>query len=108
MSELLGPDGLAIPKTVCVEYQGKLYPSRVVNASVLNNKDPRVAMLGVLAQMGDSDNLTWLALMALAKDIYSRHPAGTREFQDVAKQLGLVLIDRDRNEIDIAAELSKI
>lgn len=108
MAELLGPDGKAIPKTVCVEYDGRLYPSRVVNEAVINHKDSRVALIGVLTQIGDSDNLTWLALLALAKDIYTRQPEGSREFQKVAHQLGLILIDKDRNETDIADELSKI
>ena len=117
-SKLLGPDGKPVPQTMCVEFDGRVYPSRVVDKEVLNQKDPRVALMGVLVQMGDTDNLMWLAMLALAKDIYARDPkpsmgaltgpALPREFQRVAQQLGMVIIDRDRNELNVGEELSKI
>ncbi|NDC22575.1 MAG: hypothetical protein EBZ49_00370 [Proteobacteria bacterium] len=108
MSDLIGPDGKPIPKTLCVEYGGRLYPYRLVNPEQLNNKDPRIGLLGVLIQMGDQTQLTWLSLLALAKDIYSRNPKGTREFQKLAESVGLVIIDGERHELDVAQELGKI
>jgi hypothetical protein len=107
--ELVGPDGGPIPKKLSVRYGDRYYPYRVVSAEQLNDvKDPRLGMLGVLVQVGDQTNISWLALLALAKDIYSRQPEGTRHFQDFASELGLVIIDGKRQELSVAEELKKL
>lgn len=111
-NKLLGPDGRAIPETLCVTYDGKKYPYRVIDEEVFASikTDPMIALLGVVVQMGDQNNLLWLALLALAKDIYSMHPGPnptrpTREFESLAKQLNLNIIDMERNSTSIYDEL---
>ena len=80
--------------------------------------NPMIGLMGVVVQMGDQNNLIWLAMLALAKDIYSRDSlnvdaetmtkiAPTREFESLAKQLNLNIIDMERNAMSIADELKK-
>ena len=108
MNEVLGPDGKEIPDGLCVKYNGKLFPYRQVGPKLLNVDNDRFARLGLATQMGDQFNLILLAFHCLAKDVYSRDPKGSKEFLDFAKQIKMNIIDKSRNEIDIAAELEKI
>jgi retron-type reverse transcriptase len=55
----------------------------------------------VTAHFSDKDQLTWLGMMALAKDIYSRSPDGSYEFRDLVKTIGVSLRDVNGNLIDI-------
>ena len=107
MSKLLGPDGNEVPKTLTVEYNGKKYPYRVVNQEVFKaaNVDPKVAFMATLVQMGDQNNLLWLAMLALAKDIKKANPGLESEFLSLAEQLNLNIIDIERNSVSIAEEL---
>lgn len=115
-SKLLGPDGRAVPESLCVTYNGKKYPYRVIDEEVFASikVNPMVALMGVVVQMGDQNNLLWLAMLTLAKDLYSRDadhgcgPSRTREFEALAKQLNLNIIDMERNSTSIADELSKV
>ena len=119
-NKLLGPDGRPVPETPCVEYDGKKYPYRVIDEEVFASMkvNPMIGLMGVVVQMGDQNNLIWLAMLALAKDIYSRDSlnvdaetmtkiAPTREFESLAKQLNLNIIDMERNAMSIADELKK-
>ena len=107
-ADLLGPDGKPIPKTLSVRYGDRYYPYRIVSAEQLNTVDPRVGLLGVLVQVGDQTNISWLALLALAKDIYSRQPEGSRHFQTFASEIGLTIVDGKRQELSVADELKKL
>ena len=109
MSELLGPDGKPVPKGTAVQFNGKFYPYRVVNQEVFEAAqiDHKVGMMACLVQMGDMNNIIWLGLMTLAKDIYSRQPEGSRHFEDLVKQLNMNIIDLERKSTDIAQELNK-
>ena len=109
-SKLLGPDGKPIPDAQAVKYNGHTYPYRVINQEVLQHVkiDPMIGIMAIAVQMGDQNNLLWLALAALAKDVYSRQPQGSQEFLQLAKELKLNIIDVDRNSTDIAEELSKL
>ena len=119
-SKLLGPDGRAVPESLCVTYNGKKYPYRVIDEEVFASikVNPMVALMGVVVQMGDQNNLLWLAMLTLAKDMYSRDQnvidtegrpvPPTREFETLAKQLNLNIIDMERNSTSIADELSKV
>lgn len=106
---LLGPDGKPVPKGTAVLYNGKHYPYRVVNQEVFETMsiDPKVGQMATLIQMGDQNNLIWLGMMTLAKDIYSRQPEGSRHFEDLVKQLNMNIIDLERKSTDIAQELNK-
>lgn len=106
-SGILGPDGKPIPETLCVRYGGRVFPYRLINQDILREKDPRIGLMGVLVQMGDTNNLMWLMMLTLAKDLYSRMPEGSREFEKLAKEMGLVIVDGNRGEIDIAQELNQ-
>ena len=105
MNKLVGPDGMEIPKTLTVEYNDKRYPYRIINQDVLSTRDPMIATMASLVQQGDQLNIVLLGMMCLAKDIYK---PGGQEFYKFAKQLNLNIIDIERNELDIALELSKI
>lgn len=108
--KLLGPDGKPIKRSLSIEYAGKRYPYRVVDQDVLaaTKVDPITGFMGCLVQMGDMNNLTWLAMLALAKDIYSRQPDGSRYFEDLVKEINMNIIDMERSSTSIADELKKI
>lgn len=107
---LLGPDGKPIPKGVTIKYNGKIYPYRIVNQEVfaIAKIEPQVAFMGLLVQMGDMNNLTFLAMLALAKDIYSRQPEGSRHFEELVKQLNMNIIDIERNSTSMTEELKNL
>lgn len=107
---LVGPDGKPIPKALMVEVDGKRYPYRIVNQEVFaaSKMDPQIGLMAVLVQAGDMNNLTFLALLALAKDLYSRQPEGTRHFEDLVKQLNMNIIDVDRNDTSMTEELKNL
>lgn len=107
---LLGPDGKPIPRTVTVKVNGKSYPYRVVNQEVFaaSKIDPQVGLMAVLVQAGDMNNLTFLAMLALAKDIYSRQPEGTRHFEELVNQLNMNIIDIERNSTSMTEELKNL
>jgi hypothetical protein len=50
----------------------------------------------------------WLGMLTLARDMYSRDPEGSHEFLDFMQELGLIIIDKDRNKIDVCDELLKV
>jgi hypothetical protein len=106
--ELLGPDGKPVPKGTAVLHNGRYYPYRVVNQEVFEaaDVDPKVGLMATLIQMGDQNNLIWLGLMELAKDIYSRNPEGSRHFESLVKQLNMNILDLERKSTDIAQDLS--
>lgn len=101
-TELLGPDGQPIPKTMIVNYNGRQYPYRVVNQEIINGKNNLLTDLAILVQMGDVNNLLFLAMTCLAKDIYT---PGSREFLKLASQLNMNIVDIQRNETNVAAEI---
>jgi len=115
MSNLLGPDGRPLPESQCVKYNGKKYPYRVIDQEVFAAAqiDPKIGLMATLVQTGDQNNLLWLGMLALAKDLYSRsntvngETQHTYEFLDFAKQLNMNIIDLERKSTDVAAELRK-
>jgi hypothetical protein len=108
-NKLLGPDGKPVPQTLTVEYNGKKYPYRVVNQSVFEAAqiDPKVGLMATLVQMGDQNNLIWLGMLALAKDIKATNPNLDSEFLRLAEQINLNIIDIERNSTSIVEELKK-
>jgi hypothetical protein len=109
-AKLLGPDGKPVPQTLTVEYGGFKYPYRIVNQEVFATAkvDPIVGFMASLVQMGDQNNLVWLGMMALAKDMYSRFPDGSQEFLQLTEQLNLNIVDIERNSTSISEELKKL
>lgn len=109
MTKLLGPDGRPVPQTLTVEYNGKKYPYRIIDQEVFSTAkvDPMVGFMASLVQMGDQNNLVWLGMLALAKDIYSRNPEGSKEFLNLAEQINMNIIDIERNSTSVSDELVK-
>lgn len=100
---LLGPDGKPVPQMFAIEYKGKKYPFRQVSNNIIHSQNSFEANLATLVQIGDSDNMFWLALLILAKDVYT----GSQEFLEFSKQLNLAVVDLNRGETLIAEELEK-
>lgn len=106
---ILGPDGKPILKVPGIEIDGRPFPYRIVNQEAFNKvTDPRTLSLGVLTQLRDQNNIVWLGIMKLAKDVYARSPDGPREFQKFCDDLGLTIIDGKQQGIDVASELCKV
>jgi hypothetical protein len=81
----------------------------MVDQSILSSKiPPHMMTMASLVQMGDQTNIMWLGMLTLARDMYSRDPEGSHEFLDFMQELGLIIIDKDRNKIDVCDELLKV
>ena len=106
--ELLGPDGKPVPGVLCVEVNGQKYPYRVVGEQIINENNHKLVDLAILTQCGDQFNMILLMFYSLAKDLYSRQPEGSKCFLDIAKQLNINILDKARQELDVAKELEKI
>lgn len=101
--ELVNPDGSKIARVIT--YKGREFPWRMIKQDMLEKVPAPMAMMGILVQIGDQNNVVWLGMMALAKDMYSRQPDGKHEFLDFMGELGMVIIDKDRKTIDVYNEL---
>lgn len=103
--ELVNPDGSKITRVI--SYKGREFPWRMVDQDMVLKAKPEMAIMATLVQMGDQNNVVWLGMLALAKDIYSRQPDGSHEFLDFMSELGLVIVDKERKTIDVYDELLK-
>lgn len=106
--KLKGPDGNPIPRNLCVEVGEYLFPYRVISKEILNAENSKIRDLAILTQSTDQFNMILLALLSLAKDIYSRDPKGSTHFYDICKQLKMNILDADRKTIDIEKVLEKV
>lgn len=106
-NELVNPDGSKIARVIT--WKGKEFPWRMVDQAILSPKiQPHIMTMASLVQVGDQTNVMWLGMLTLARDLYSRQPDGSHEFLDFMQELGLVIIDKDRNKTDICDELLKV
>lgn len=104
--ELVNPDGSKIARVVT--YKKREFPWRIVDQSMILKAEPRMAVMASLVQIGDQNNVAWLGMLTLAKDIYSRQSEGSHEFLDFMSELGMVIMDRERKTIDVYEELLKV
>lgn len=48
-----------------------------------------------------------MAMVSLARDLYSRQPEGSREFENLVNEFGLKFITEDGRQLDVASLLQK-
>jgi hypothetical protein len=120
MSELVDSKGREFKKIPVVESDGLVMPALEMNREALKALDPAATnmiglLLAFLDQTSSQNNLLWLGLFNLAKDIYARDPRLCGEpvirgrfFQDFAESAGIILTDVRGVKLNIAEELNKI
>lgn len=111
MSGIVGPDGRPAASTgvPVVEIRGKQYLYRMVDRGTFDPKIPgHKPFCLLIMQESDVQNVLWLAMQALARDIYSRKPSGSREFQQLCSDVGVEIRDAHGGAVNIAEDLAKI
>jgi hypothetical protein len=120
MTDLVDAFGREYKKIPVVKINGLVLPALEMDREALRRLDPNeVNMIGLLSafldQTSSQNNLLWLGLFNLAKDIYARDPVladmrvrKERFFQSFAEEVGLILTDVQGTKLNIAEELNKI
>lgn len=85
-------------------------PFRLANAQgiVENKVPPKEAVLDTLFQTNDQMTVLLAGMYAIAHDVYSRQPQGSREAQKYFESLGVRFFNSNMEQINPAAELEKI
>lgn len=92
------PLGAELP----VLWGGHIFPIRFTTQEHLSRLPPDAAMHALHLQSQDSTQLLFMAMVSLARDLYSRHPEGTREFGELVRRLGLRVDAGERGQIPLA------
>jgi len=111
--KIVGLDGKPVQEQAeyrvnTVSFRGKSYLTRIVDLDATFKVSPKAAFAGVICQNADMTKLLWVGMMALAEDIYTRDPKGSRAFQEFADSVGLVIAPFESEPIEVAQELAKI
>lgn len=80
-------------------WRGRETTLRLTSAEALSRLPADLAAQTLYHQMSDLTEVTLLAMTALAQDVYSRAPDGSREFEDLIKALGLKFSPRAVDEL---------
>jgi len=74
----------------------------------LQDHDPKDSLTALAFQTSDMYQLMLKAMVSLAKDLYSRQPDGSREFQDLVNALQIKFTDENGQIIDATDLLQQI
>lgn len=104
MSEIVQPNKTKI--ITGIKVHEREFKFRLVDQESLSKYGVAgVVARAVLQQNTDQNNLLWYALLCLAKDVYSRFPQGSREFERLVNELGLTIITANGEDIDASKDL---
>ena len=79
-----------------------------MDPSSLHKYPGHVSLRGIHTEMRDQDQALWAGLTAIAEDLYSRQPEGSRKFEKLAQVLGLQLNGFGDRSIMVAEKLAAI
>jgi len=85
-------------------------PFRLVDLKgvIENRVPPKEAVVGAVQQVNDQTSILLAGMYLLAKDVYSRHPEGSRHFQGFCEDLGLTFNDLQGKKTYPVKELGSI
>lgn len=93
------------PPAPTFTWKGREFKLRRFQPKDLKDQEPQVAAAALVYMTQDYFQLTCLAMTALAKDLYSRQPEGSREFEQFAKSLGLQIVPAEGKPFVVTQEL---
>lgn len=76
-------------KEVKFPWRGRETTLRLTTAEALSRLPGDLATQTLYHQMSDLAEMMFLAMSALAQDVYSRSPEGSREFEEFIKAMGV-------------------
>ncbi len=88
-------------------WQGNKFRVRLTTQRHLASLPSEIGVQAVHIQAQDSTQLLFMAMVSLARDLYSRQPEGSREFENLVNEFGLKFITEDGRQLDVASLLQK-
>jgi len=95
-------DPPTFPREIILKWRGRDVILRITTAAHLSEVGPQDAAQVLFHQISDLAEVGLTAMSALADDLYSRIPEGSREFEKLMSSIGLKLIDTPGDKISVA------
>lgn len=89
-------------------WKGHEFKLRRFEPRKVRSLPPAAASGALIYMLQDYMQVAYLGMTALAKDIYSRSPEGSREFEEFAKSIGLQVVSADGTVLPVADELENL
>ena len=104
---ILNHKGEPISPGLTFSHDGNDFFYRQIDHQKAFQEGPATAFKAISVDLSDKNNAIWVAMAALAEDIYSRNPEGGHKFFDLVSSLDMHIVDVKQRLFSIKEILEK-